>query len=106
TFAAQGLPPGITLPPNSNTISGVCTGTSLAQVTLSVTDSANPTVSEGPLPVGCNPAPVITNANPLPNGAINVPYSVAFVTNALYHPPGAAPFTWTLNVTQGSLSGL
>jgi large repetitive protein len=102
-FTVTGLPPGLSV--NSlNMIVGQCTAESPSGVTISVTDGESPTpgtASVGPLPLHCNPAPQITNTSPLLPGTTGTPYSATFTTNALFDPPGAAPFTWTL--TQGTL---
>ena len=103
SFSVSGLPAGLSVN-SGNLITGVCTGSSSTSVMITVTDSATPTpstASVGPLSLYCNPAPQITNASPLPVGVIGAAYSVAFTTNAVDSPPGAAPYTWSLS--QGTL---
>ncbi|MFZ3262496.1 MAG: choice-of-anchor D domain-containing protein [Terriglobales bacterium] len=99
TFSAAGLPSGLSLN-SSNQIVGNCTASS-SDVTIEVTDSASMTVSLTGMTLYCNPAPQITNTSPLPSGLAGTPYSVQFMTNAVYDPPGAAPYTWSL--TRGTL---
>ncbi len=99
SFTVSGLPPGLSVS-SGNLIVGQCTGQSSTGVIISVLDNASPThntVNVGPLTLHCNPAPVITNASPLPMGVVNVNYSATFTTNATFDPPGAAPYQWSLN---------
>ena len=97
SFSVSGLPPGLSVN-SSNIIAGKCTGQSATGVTISVTDSASPanTASSGSLPLHCNPAPLITNPTPQ-QGIFNTAYSLQFLTNAIYDPPGAAPYKWSLS---------
>ncbi len=97
TFSATGLPTGLSIN-GSNQIVGQCTASS-TNVILKVTDSATPTPDQntvGPISLNCNPAPLITNSSTLANGTVGVNYSVQLTTNAVYDPPGAAPFTWSV----------
>jgi hypothetical protein len=97
SFQVTGLPNGLTFN-SSNQIVGQCTASS-TNVILKVTDSAVPTPSTstvGPIPLNCNPAPLITNASPLAGGTVGTSYSVQLTTNAVYDPPGAAPYTWSV----------
>jgi hypothetical protein len=112
SFTTIGLPPGLTLN-SGNMITGQCIGQSSTGVTITVFDSDDDTTSEGPLQLGCNPAPLITTPSPLPAGTVNVAYSATFMTNAFYTPPGAAPYSWSLSnstlpssFTLGSPSGV
>src|SRR5581483_9003935 len=97
TFSATGLPAGITL--SGAQLTGQCTASS-TNVVLQVTDSYFGSASVGPQSLNCNPVPQITTASPLPGGQIGNSYNVAISTNATFHPPGAAPYTW--DITSGS----
>ena len=92
TFSASGLPAGMSL--SGNQIVGQCTASS-TNVTLGVMDNIGGAASVGPIALHCNPAPQITTASPLPNAQLNVSYSAQLSTNAVFDPPGAAPFTWS-----------
>ncbi len=99
-FSVSGLPPGLSVSPQ-NVIVGQCLGESPTGVTIQVTDSSSPvpsTANVGPLALHCNPAPLIVTPSQL-TGIVNVPYSVSFATNAIYDPPGAAPYTWSFGST-------
>ena len=93
TYQATGLPAGLNL--SVDTIVGQCTASS-TNVTLSAIDNYGVTVSVGPLSLNCNPKPLIANTSPLPNGQVNTYYSVQLNTNAVYDPPGVAPYTWSV----------
>ena len=113
-FSASNLPPGLTV--SGNAIVGSCTASS-GNMMLAVTDSLNGMVTAGPFTLNCNPAPVITNATPLPPGKFGTEYNIQFETNAIYDAPGAPSYTWsapantlppgmTLGSSNGVLSGL
>jgi hypothetical protein len=95
------LPPGLkfdTTTGNTVTLSGTPTVSGTYAVSVTLTDSAGPTVTKS-IPVTINPLPTIVTTS-LPLGVVNQPY-----TQTLASVGGTAPFTW--QITTGALpSGL
>ncbi len=86
---------------SGTTIGGQCTTNTTGQITLLAIDAVNGQATAGPFTVNCNPTPQITNSATLANATLGSSYSVQLNTNAVYDPPGAAPYVWS--VTVGSL---
>ncbi len=95
SWSATGLPAGLTLSAGG-ALSGTPTAAGLANINVTVTDSAG--VSAGkPLALTVNPAPIsITTASPLPAGTAGAVYSAGFAATG-----GAPPYNWS--VISGSL---
>jgi hypothetical protein len=91
---AGSLPAGLTLDPTTGFISGTPTGSGPATFTVTLTDAANQTASQG-YSVGILAAPSITTTT-LPGGEVGAPYSQTLVGAG-----GSTPYAWS--VTTGSL---
>jgi len=87
------LPSGLSLNPNTGTISGTPTAAGTSIFTISVTDSAKPPHSVATtLAISvAAAAPILAVANSLPNGNIGGPFNEVLAATG-----GKAPYTWTL----------
>ena len=90
TWAASGLPSGLTINGASGVISGTPTQFGPFPITVTATDGAGVAVSTT-FNVTFTDAPSITGPGTLPNGTVNVVYPGATIING----GGKGPFTWT-----------
>ena len=90
TWAASGLPNGLTINSASGVISGTPTQFGPFPITVTATDGAGVAVSTT-FNVSFTDAPSITGPGTLPNGTVNVVYPGATIINA----GGKGPFTWS-----------
>ncbi len=110
TWTASGLPAGLTIDPNTGTISGTPTGTGNSSVTITATDSTTPThlTASKTLTLTVNPALSITTTS-LPAGFTGFAYSGPLAASG-----GTPNYTWsatglpaglTIDPTTGAISG-
>jgi hypothetical protein len=109
SFTSGGTPPfnwavntsaaWLTGPFPGTVFSGQCPASTSNTFTFEAFDSLNGVAAAGPFTIKCNPAPQITNSTPLPAATFGASYFVQITTNAVYDPPGAAPYTWSLQGT-------
>jgi hypothetical protein len=111
SVTAGALPGGITLNASTGLLSGAPAAAGSFPFTAQVADSAAATATKG-FVLTVVAAVTITNASPLPSGAVSNPYAVTLVAAG-----GTAPYTWsitagalpaglTLNATTGVISGM
>ena len=103
TFTATGLPPGLTINPQTGAISGIPTSAGTFTATFTVTDSGNPSAEAPPNSVSkqltisiLSPPLRISQAGSLPDGVVGVGYSGTVGANG-----GVSPITFA--VTRGSV---
>ncbi|HZU28901.1 MAG TPA: putative Ig domain-containing protein [Bryobacteraceae bacterium] len=107
------LPSGLTLNPQTGTITGTPSAAAVAPLTFRVTDSSTPTPQAASvnLTLAVVSALTITTAS-LPGGQLNVPYNTKLTASG-----GAEPYSWqlvsgtlpnglTLNTQTGSIAGI
>jgi hypothetical protein len=90
TWAASGLPNGLTIDGNSGVISGTPTQAGPFSITVTATDGAGAPIS-ATFNVNFTDAPSITGPGTLPNGTVGAVYPGATIVNA----GGKGPFTWS-----------
>lgn len=112
SIAAGALPDGLGLDPSTGAIAGTPLLRGTYNFTVQVVDSASPQQSaQKALSIVIDPGPLTITTTGLPNGTVNVAYSVFLQATG-----GNAPFTWslaggvlpgglTLNPTTGEISG-
>jgi Putative Ig domain/PKD domain len=91
TWAATGLPAGLSMDPATGAITGAPTTAGAATVNVTVTDSTSPAHNSASkqFPVTIAPALAITTAS-LPNGVSKSAYSFTVAASG-----GTSPYTWT-----------
>jgi hypothetical protein len=90
TWAASGLPNGLTINSASGVISGTPTQSGPFIITVTATDGAGAAVS-ATFNVNFTEPPSITGPGTLPNGTVGAVYPGATIVNA----GGVGPFTWS-----------
>lgn len=86
------LPPGVTLNPDTGTISGTPTQVGEFTFTVRLTDATQATAISQPLRITIVPGPlVIVTTGDLTRGSVNVAYSFTLQKRG-----GASPYTWTI----------
>jgi hypothetical protein len=109
SWAASGLPAGLSIDATSGVITGTPTAAGAASVTVTLSDASGDPTASKTYPLTINAAPSITSASPLPNAGLQVAYSTTVAESG-----GTAPFNWsatgltaglTLNSTTGVISG-
>jgi large repetitive protein len=94
---SEGLPPGISFNPSTQTFSGTPTAEGSATVTVTVTDangctdSTPLTIVIDPPPPLCPPDPAITTSA-LPGGTVNQPYTATVTATG-----GTGAYTWAVS---------
>ncbi|MDX2178050.1 MAG: IPT/TIG domain-containing protein [Bryobacteraceae bacterium] len=109
SLTAGALPEGLTLDAATGRISGTATLPANTALSVTVTDSANRTVTRS-LNLRAVIALAITTTSPLPNVLANAPYSLILLGSG-----GTAPYSWSvagplppglaLNASTGEISG-
>jgi hypothetical protein len=94
SWAASGLPPGLTIAPATGVISGTpTTAGTYSSIAVTMTDTAGSAVTKNYAPVTINPALGIP-ATTLPNGENNRSYSYQATASG-----GTPPYTWVTTAT-------
>ena len=91
TWAASGLPAGMSINAATGTIGGTPTQAGTFDVTVTATDIAGASASKIFLSVTFRPIPLITGPDTLPDGLIFVTYPSTLITFS----GGTQPLTWT-----------